>query len=86
MRFLHYPLNFQERGKVVEFTIQGNSCNVKLLDEQNFYNYKNGKKHEYFGGRVTQSPAHITVPESKVWHAVVDFGGYSGTANVSFKV
>ena len=86
MNFLHYPLNFQEKGVRVEFTINGNSCNVMLLDESNFQRYRNGTKFTYFGGKATRSPVILTVPESKVWHGVVDFGGYRGSSSVSVRI
>jgi|LGVF01.1.fsa_nt_gb hypothetical protein len=86
MNFLHFLLKRQEKGKTVEFKIEGYSCNTMLLDDINFSNYKNGRKFKYFGGQAKKSPVYLTIPESKVWHAVIDFGGYAGNANVSVKV
>jgi len=58
-------------------------ANVRFLDELNFNNYKNGKKHTYFGGQAKSSPIHIKPPSSGHWHLVIDLGGYPGSVRAS---
>jgi hypothetical protein len=86
MNYLHSPLGQQVKGTKVKFTIKGNACNVVLLDDVNYQRYRRGKKYSYYGGHTTQSPVILTIPESKVWHGVVDFGGYKGKADVSVTI
>lgn len=84
MNFLHYNLNLFS-GDVVEITLD-KQANVRLMDDNNFSNYKNGMRHQYYGGYTTLSPARITAPRQGHWHLVIDLGGYSGKVNASVRV
>jgi hypothetical protein len=77
MQFLQFDLGQQPRGAVVEITLRGNAANVLLLDSSNFQSYKNGRRYNYHGGRVTRSPHRVAVPRSGRWYVVVDMGGYA---------
>jgi hypothetical protein len=61
-------------------------ANVRLLDDVNFYAYRSGRQHRYYGGRATRSPVTIPVPHSGRWHVVVDLGGYGGHVSASVAV
>lgn len=48
---------------------------VRLLDDFNYSKYIKGEQYSYYGGRQTQTPARIGIPESGHWHVVVDNDG-----------
>lgn len=78
MNFSYYDLGQVSSGKIVEVTLT-KAANVKLMDSSNFANYKNGKRHRYYGGYVKQSPFKIPVPHSAHWYVTIDLGGYAGS-------
>jgi hypothetical protein len=85
MDFVHYDLNYLQRGQVVEVTLNS-AANVLLLDSANFNNYRNGQAHRYYGGHVTRSPYRIQVPLDGHWHLAIDLGGYPGQVRSSVRV
>lgn len=85
MDFIHYDLGQVEGGKIVEVTLT-KAANVRLMDPSNFTNFKNGRRHRYYGGRVSKSPFRITVPHSGHWHVTIDLGGYAGSLRHGVRV
>jgi len=83
MNYLHYEFDLQSND-TVEVTLD-KQANVRLLDANNFSLYKRGKKHRYYGGKATKSPAYLAPPPSGHWHLVVDLGGYPGTVKASVR-
>lgn len=59
-------------------------CNMMLLNDTSFQNYRNGRQFNYFGGFYKQFPAQIIPPSSGKWHFVLDIGG--GRANIQYKI
>jgi hypothetical protein len=55
LNFLKYDLGNLKRGEIVEVTLTS-GANVRLMDSSNFNNYKNGRKHKYYGGLAKRSP------------------------------
>ncbi|MFW6116390.1 MAG: DUF1883 domain-containing protein [bacterium] len=86
MEFNHYDLGHQERGTVVEVTLEGNAANVRLLDSSNFRKYKAGRRHKHYGGLMRRSPARLVVPRSAHWHVVVDMQGLRGTTRSAIRI
>ncbi|MCK9385933.1 MAG: DUF1883 domain-containing protein [Nevskia sp.] len=86
MKFIHSDLGYRSRGERVEFTLKGNSANVRLIDSSNFSSYKNGRNFRYHGGRATKSPTVLAIPRPGHWHAVVDLQGLGGQVNASFRI
>jgi len=86
MRFTHHDLRVLKAGQVVLVSLSGNAANVKLMDSYNFNNYKNGKRHNYYGGHMTSSQTKLEVPSSGHWHLTVDLGGYQGSVNSNVQV
>ncbi len=86
MKFIHSDLGNRSRGERVEFTLKGNSANVRLIDSSNFSSYKNGRNYRFHGGRATKSPVVLQIPRSGHWHAVVDLQGLGGSVNAGFRV
>lgn len=61
-------------------------ANVRLMDSSNFNNYKNGRKHKYYGGLAKRSPVQIAVPNSGHWYVAIDMQGLRGSTNASVRV
>jgi hypothetical protein len=85
MNFLHNDLGTLDDDQIVEVTLSS-AANVKLMDSSNSNNYRNGGRHEYFGGYVTRSPFRISVPRSGHWHVAIDLGGHSGNVRAGVRV
>lgn len=86
MNFTHYDLQTLRAGQVVKISLSGSAANIKLMDSINFANYRNGRRHTYYGGYATRTLTNITVPTSGRWHLAIDLGGYSGTIRSSVHV
>jgi len=84
LNYLHYEFNLST-ADVVEVTLD-KQANVRLMDTNNYNNYRNGKQHRYIGGLVKSSPIRLSPSSSGHWHVVVDLGGYAGTVNASVRV
>ncbi|MBF4333025.1 DUF1883 domain-containing protein, partial [Vibrio anguillarum] len=80
MNFLKYDLGNLKRGELVEVTLTS-GANVRLMDSSNFNNYKNGRKHKYYGGLAKRSPVQIAVPNSGHWYVAIDMQGLRGSTN-----
>ena len=86
MKFTHYNLGYQQRGTAVEVTLRGSAANVRLLDSSNFQNYKNSRKHKYWGGFANRSPIQLVVPHNGHWHVTVDLQGLRGQVRSSIRI
>lgn len=86
MQFRQYNLGHQQRGNVVEVTLSGSAANVRLLDGGNLQNYKSGRNHRYYGGLVTRSPTHLTIPHTGTWYVTIDLQGLRGQVRSSVRV
>jgi hypothetical protein len=86
MNFTHYPLNYQERGTVIEVMLSGSAANVRLMDGSNFSAYRSGRRHRYTGGLMRSSPAKLVVPNSGTWHLTVDMQGLRGSTRSSIRI
>ena len=85
MKFTHYDLGNKRSGEIVEVTLSGSAANVRLMDSSNFNNYKNGRRHRYFGGLAKKSPIRLQIPNSGHWHVTVDMAGLRGTVRSSIR-
>ena len=86
MQFNHWNLGHQNRGDIVVVNISGSAANVRLLDSTNFQNYKSGRRHNYYGGLMTRSPAEIPIPHSGSWNVAIDMQGLRGQSRASVRV
>jgi len=84
MNFLHTEEHLSS-GDGFEVSLDS-QANVLLLDDTNFYRYKEGRSYDYRGGLAKQSPIVIRAPYSGRWHLVVDLGGYAGTVRAGVSV
>ncbi|QSD36794.1 DUF1883 domain-containing protein [Pectobacterium brasiliense] len=86
MQFTHHDLKALKSGQVVTVSLSGNAANVKLMDSHNFSNYKNGRRHTYYGGYITSSQTQLKIPTTGHWHLTVDLGGHQGTVRSNVQV
>ena len=86
MSFTKYDLGYLSQGDVVEVTLQGSAANVRLMDGTNLSNYRNERRHQYYGGLMQRSPARIQVPRSGTWHVTVDMQGLKGSVRSGVRV
>ncbi|MFA7494017.1 MAG: DUF1883 domain-containing protein [Proteiniphilum sp.] len=56
------------------------------MDTSNYNSYKNGRRHTYYGGLMTKSPAVIGVPRTGHWYVTVDLQGLRGSVRSSVRV
>lgn len=86
MQFQYYDLGHLNGGEVVEVVLSGNVANVRLMDSSNYSNFRNGRRHAFYGGHAKRSPVRISVPRSGHWYVIIDLGGYTGTVRSSVNV
>ncbi len=84
MNFLHYEFQLK-KGNVVEIVLD-KQANVRLLDELNFSNYKNGRKYSHIGDLSKKLKINLTSPYKGHWHLVIDLDGHAGTVKASVRV
>lgn len=85
MQFIHTDLGYKQRGEIVEITLTS-GANVRLMDSSNFSNYKNGRKHKFYGGLAKQSPIRLAIPSTGYWHVAVDMQGLRGSTRASVRM
>ena len=85
MKFFHTDVGLRQAGDVLEVTISS-VANVRLMDTNNFNNYKNGMKHIYTGGLARESPIRLTVPTFGHWHVAIDINGVTGSSGLKASV
>ena len=75
----HSQREYLNHGDVVEVACS-HHCEIVLLDDNNFFNYKNARpftRHD--GGFFTMFPARLLVPQAGYWNIVIDLGGGNAT-------
>ena len=85
MKYTVYDLHQCNRGEQIQVTLQGSAANVRLMDSSNYNNYKNGRKHRYYGGLIKMSPIVLTIPNSGHWYITIDLAGLIGTVRSSIR-
>lgn len=85
MKYTVYDLHNCRQGERVQVTLQGNAANVRLMDSSNYNSYKNGKRHQYYGGLARRSPVVLTIPRSGHWYVTIDLMGLAGTVRTSIR-
>lgn len=61
-------------------------CNVMLLSDAEFSNYRNGRDFRCHGGRYQRFPVRLAAPGPGYWNVVIDLGGASARIKYSIKV
>lgn len=84
-------MNFQynrlylTKNQALKFTID-NQCNVFLVDDINFANYKAGRSFKYYGGLQNKTQFVLSPPYDGNWYWVLDTGGYNVTVNYTISI
>ena len=86
MSFLHSREHLNT-GDIVEVDCS-HQCNIVLVDDANFSNYKNGRSFKHYGGGgfFKKLPARLQAPHSGYWNIVLDLGGGSATVRHSIRI
>lgn len=84
MQFLHKRM-FIQAGQKVKVTLS-RPANVKLMNDSNFNNYKNGRRHRYFYGQVINNAVIIPVDSTGMWNITIDLGLAGGTIRHSIEI
>lgn len=84
MQYLH-SREYLNHGDVVVVNCS-HKCNVMLMDDANFQNYKAGQRFKYHGGSYEMLPARISAPSTGNWNVVLDLGGGSATVRHSIQI
>ncbi|MGH7737679.1 MAG: DUF1883 domain-containing protein [Candidatus Tyrphobacter sp.] len=58
-------------------------CNVCVMDDNEFTNYRNGRRFRHLGGPYKRSPARIQVPSSGYWNTIDTDGA---PANIRYDI
>lgn len=74
MEYLYYDLGYAKLGQSVKVEIEGTECNVILVNNTNFINYKNSRAFNYYGGHTKSFPVILSIPFYDHWYVVVDQG------------
>lgn len=85
MQYQYYDLKNVERGRIIEISLKY-AANVRVMDSSNYQKFKAGKRYQYIGGYVRNSPYKVTVPKTAHWYVVIDLGGYSGKIGSAVRV
>lgn len=84
MQFLHYSLNLRSHD-VVQVDLKSPAY-VRLLTEEHYQDYREGKNYRYFGGLAESSPANIKPPYKGLWHLCIDLGSKEGELGASVHI
>ena len=76
MQYLHYSLNLGIHD-VVQVDLKSPAY-VRLLTEEQYRAYREGKNYRFFGGMAESSPANIKPPNKGQWHLCIDLGSKEG--------
>lgn len=85
MQYTVYDLHQCNRGDRIQVTLQGNAANVRLMDSSNYNNYKNGRRHSFYGGLAKRSPIVLTIPSTGHWYVTIDLAGMRGSVRTSIR-
>ena len=84
MNFLHSRIFVNNNQAVI---VNCNyQCNILLLDDNNFNNYKNRRRYSYDGGFYTKFPALLQPHSLGHWNIVLDIGGGQATIQYNIKI
>jgi hypothetical protein len=86
MGIIHYDLGNLNKGEVIQISLSGNAANVRLLDQQNFLNYRTGHSYRGYGGLARKSPVNLVIPNFGHWHIAIDMKGLRGSTKASVRV
>ncbi|MFC1543528.1 DUF1883 domain-containing protein [Candidatus Neomarinimicrobiota bacterium] len=84
MQYLHYLLDLGARD-IVQVDLKSQAY-VRLMNEENYRAYREGKDYRYYGGPAEKWPANIKPPNQGQWHLCIDLGGKNGELGASVHI
>ena len=84
MKYLHYHLNLKSNN-VVQVDLKSPAY-IRLLNEEHYRAYREGKQYRYFGGLAESSPANIKPPHKGEWHLCIDLSGQDGELDATVHI
>lgn len=76
---------YLEEGDFVQ--VDGETpCQVMLISDRQFENYKSGRAYDYFGGFIQFFPVNLAPPHAGFWNIVIDLGGKDAPSDHSISV
>ncbi len=82
MNFIH-AREYLQQGDAVIVNCDY-ACNICVMTDSEFQNYRTGRQFRHFGGFYKLFPARISVPHSDHWNVTLDLGG--GAANIKYSI
>lgn len=84
MQYLH-TREYLHQGDMVVVDCS-HRCNVRLMSDADFSSYRQGGRHQYYGGYYERLPARIAVPQDGYWNVTLDLGGGSASIRHSIRI
>ena len=85
MKYWFHDVGIVEQGKIIEVTLD-QAANIRIMDEDNYNNFKNRQSYSAIIYFITTSPFKIKLPRSAHWYVVVDPEDQPGSVVSSVKV
>ena len=84
MKYLHFQVQVKA-DEVVQVVLRQPSY-LRLMDDDNYINYRRGDQYRYHGGMASGSPAVIKPPTPGAWHLAIDLGGEDGDVKATVHI
>ncbi len=84
VKHLHYEFNLRST-EIVKVALDQQAY-VRLMDNDNYINYKSGLQYRFYGGLAEISPYEISPPSGGHWHLAIDLGVYEGDIEAKVKI
>jgi hypothetical protein len=78
MHFLRFDLGKLRKGRMVQITMTGVAANIRLLNNENMYNYEHGHEYSCTGDLVRTALTEMRIPRDDHWFIVIDMEGIMG--------
>ena len=85
MRYWFTDIGDQPADRVVEVVLSA-PANVRIMDKDNFEQYKISDPHKFIGGYVKFTPYKAKLSHEARWYVVVDLGGNPGDVSATVNV
>lgn len=84
MKYLHYHLSLKSNN-VVQVDLKSPAY-IRLMTEECYRAYREGKQYRYFGGLAESSPANIKPPHKGEWHLCIDLSDQDGELSATVHI
>ena len=83
MEHLKFEVNAEAKS-VIQVELD-KRANVRVMDYNNYCSYRNGGRHNFYGGEAKVSPVNIPVPHAGKWYVAIDLGGNAGRVSATVR-